>query len=89
MHREPHREWLNSDRRHNMSDLGTFCQCGSVSCPHLCQECTKQIICGGGPLTVQGEEIAAEAVQDAILGLTDSKDTCQSVVMTIGNCWFW
>ena len=31
MHREPHREWLNSDRRHNMSDLGTFCQCGSVN----------------------------------------------------------
>ena len=72
MHREPHREWLNSDRRHNMSDLGTFCQCGSVSCPHL----TTQSICGGCPLAAEGEDIAAEAVQDAILGHTDSKNRC-------------
>ena len=40
----------------------------------------------GGPLAAEGEEIAAEAVQDAILGHTSQKNRCQSVVMTTRNC---
>ena len=39
-----------------------------------------------GPVSGRSEQIAAEAVQDAILGHTDSKNRCQSVVMTTRNC---
>ena len=48
-----------------MGDLGKCCQCGSVKFPHLMRK---------GPLAAESEEIAAEAVQVAILGHTDSKN---------------
>ena len=88
MHREPHREWLNSDRRHNMSDLGTFCQCGSVSCPHLCSKCTKQSICGGGPLATEGGQLAAGAVQCAILDFKEAEFGWEGELVTTKTCEF-
>ena len=86
MHREAHRQWLNNDRRRNMSDLGKFCQCRSVSCPHGAKKCGKQSIWRGGPFAAEGEELAAVVVQCAIWDHMGSDFRCQNEVMTTKNC---
>ena len=88
MHREAHRQWLNNDRRRNMSDLGKFCQCRSVSCPHGAKKCGKQSIWRGGPFAAEGEELVAGPVKGAILDHTSFNFGCQSEAVTTKKCQF-